>query len=154
MSPATPPYALQVVIDSVEPHHLADWWADALGWEVERQDEAFIRSMIDQGFATDADTTTHQGKLVWAIGAAILHPEGPERAPRVLFQRVPEPKTVKNRIHLDLRPLAEPDLAERDRLLALGARQVGSGSEGPIAWVVLADPEDNEFCLPVPPGSV
>jgi len=148
------PYTVQVVVDCAGPHPLADWWAEALGWEVEEQDEGFIRSMVDQGFATEADTTRHKGALVWASGAAIRHPEGLERAPRILFQRVPEPKTVKNRVHLDLRSTAQPDLAERERLLALGATEIGGGTEGPrVAWVVLQDPEGNELCLPVPPPS-
>jgi hypothetical protein len=148
------PYTVQVVIDCAAPHPLADWWAEALGWEVESQDPDFIRSMVDQGFATDDDTTTHCGALVWATGAAIRHPEGLERAPRLLFQKVPEPKTVKNRVHLDLRSPAEPSLAEKERLVGLGATEIGGGSEGPrVAWVVLTDPEGNELCLPVPPGS-
>jgi hypothetical protein len=147
------PYTVQVVIDCAGPHPLADWWAEALGWEVEWQDPDFIRSMVDQGFAADAETTTHQGALVWASGAAIRHPEGLDRAPRILFQQVPEPKTVKNRVHLDLRSTAEPGLAEKDRLLALGATEIGGGQQGPsVAWVVLSDPEGNELCLPVPAG--
>jgi hypothetical protein len=146
------PYTFQVVVDCAEPHQLADWWAGVLGWEVEPQDPDFIRSMVDQGFATDADTTTHHGALVWASGAAIRHPEGLRRAPRVLFQQVPERKTVKNRVHLDLRSDEPPSLAEKDRLLALGATEIGSGTQGPqVAWVVLQDPEGNELCLPVPP---
>jgi hypothetical protein len=148
------PYTVQVVIDSADPHPLADWWAEALGWQVEPQDADFIRSMVDQGFATDDQTTTHRGALVWATGAAINHPEGDDLAPRILFQKVPEPKTVKNRVHLDLRGAADPSPAERDRLLALGATEIGSGTEGPqTAWVVLTDPEGNELCLPMPPAS-
>jgi len=95
-------YAFQVVVDCREPHVLADWWADALCWAVEPQDEQFIRRMISEGFATEADTTTHGGRLVWKDAAAISHPDGLGAAPRVLFQRVPEPKTVKNRVHLDI----------------------------------------------------
>jgi hypothetical protein len=148
------PYTVQVVVDCAYPHPLADWWAEVLRWQVESQDEAFIRSMIDQGFATDADTSMHKGALVWATAAAIQHPDGLDRAPRILFMQVPEPKTVKNRVHLDLRSTAEPSLAERDRLVALGATEIGGGAEGPmVAWVVLTDPEGNELCLPVPPAS-
>jgi glyoxalase superfamily protein len=148
------PYTVQIVIDCAEPHPLADWWAEALGWEVEPQDPDFIRSMVDQGLATDEQTSTHRGALVWATAAAINHPDGTDRVPRILFMQVPEPKTVKNRLHLDLRGAVEPSLAERDRLLALGATEVGSGTEGPqTAWVVLTDPEGNELCLPVPTGS-
>ncbi len=146
------PYTVQVVVDSADPHPLADWWAEALGWQVEPQDPDFIQSMVDQGFATDDQTTTHRGSLVWATGAAINHPEGDGRAPRILFQKVPEPKTAKNRVHLDLRSAADPSPTERDRLLALGATEIGSGTEGPqTAWVVLTDPEGNELCLPMPP---
>jgi hypothetical protein len=146
------PYTVQVVVDCAEPHPLADWWAEALGWQVEPQDADFIRSMVDQGFATEAETTTHRGALVWATGAAILHPEGTDRAPRILFVQVPEPKTVKNRVHLDLRSTAEPSDAERERLLALGATELWRGQQGPQSWVVLTDPEGNELCLPLPAG--
>ncbi|MBA2772971.1 MAG: VOC family protein, partial [Nocardioidaceae bacterium] len=54
-------YNFQVTFDTADPHVLADWWAEALGWHVEPSDEDFIRSMISQGFATDDDTTTHHG---------------------------------------------------------------------------------------------
>jgi hypothetical protein len=148
----TTPYTVQVVVDCAAPHPLADWWAEALGWEVEPQDADFIRSMVDQGYATEAETTHHRGRLVWATGAAVRHPEGLDRAPRLLFQQVPEAKTVKNRVHLDLRPGAEPSTAELDRLIALGATEVGRASQGPHSWVVLTDPEGNELCLPVPAG--
>jgi glyoxalase superfamily protein len=150
MSDAHATYTVQVVIDCAEPHPLADWWAEALGWQVEPQDEDFIRSMVDQGFASDDDTTHHRGRLVWATGAAILHPDGTDRAPRILFVQVPEGKTVKNRVHLDLRSGADPSDAERERLLGLGATELSRASQGPNRWVVLADPEGNELCLPVP----
>ena len=94
-------FDFQVVIDSANPHVLADWWAEALGWQVEPQDEAFIRRMVETGAASEEDTTQHRGALVWKVGAAITSPD-PDR-PRVLFQRVPEAKTVKNRVHLDVR---------------------------------------------------
>ena len=98
-------YYFQVTVDSADPHVLADWWAETLGWEVEPSDEAFIRDMIAQGFATDADTQLHKGVLVWREGAAILAPDEPASPSRrrVLFQLVPEAKTVKNRMHLDVR---------------------------------------------------
>jgi hypothetical protein len=152
MSDAHPTYTVQVVIDCADPHPLADWWAEVLGWQVEPQDEDFIRSMVDQGFATEDETTRHRDRLVWASGAAILHPEGTDRAPRILFVQVPEAKTVKNRVHLDLRGDAEPSEEERKRLLGLGATELSRASQGPHTWVVLADPEGNELCLPVPAG--
>ncbi|PRY48275.1 hypothetical protein LY71_110167 [Geodermatophilus tzadiensis] len=135
----------QVTIDSADPHPLADWWAEALGWQVEPQDEDFIRRMVEQGHATEADTTTHRGALVWAIGAALTSPD-PGR-PRVLFQRVPEPKTVKNRVHLDLHVGAEQREAEVARLVGMGARELHRASIGPMEWATLADPEGNEFCV-------
>ncbi|MGN9837601.1 VOC family protein [Nonomuraea sp. H19] len=140
-------YDFQVVIDASDPHALADWWADALGWQVEPQDEAFIREMIGKGYATDDDATTHRGALVWKSGAAIRHPDGLERAPRVLFQLVPEAKTVKNRVHLDVRVGAGNIESEVERLTAKGAKELHRGRQGPNWWVTLADPEDNEFCV-------
>ena len=50
-------YDFQVTVDAAEPHTLVAWWAETLGWQVEPSDEAFIRKMIDQGYATEADTT-------------------------------------------------------------------------------------------------
>jgi Glyoxalase-like domain len=135
----------QVTIDCSDPHGLADWWAETLGWQVEPQDEAFIRRMIDAGHASEADTTTHRGALVWKEGAAITSPD-PGR-PRVLFQLVPEAKSVKNRVHLDLRVGEEHQEAEVTRLVSRGATELSRGSQGPHRWVVLADPEGNEFCV-------
>ena len=140
-------YTFQVTFDSADPHALADWWADALGWEVEPSDEDFIRSMIKQGYAKDGDTTTHNGRLVWRSGAAINHPDGPARAPRMLFQLVPEGKTVKNRVHLDLRVAPEDPAEVVARLTARGATHLHDGRQGTHTWVTLADPEGNELCV-------
>jgi hypothetical protein len=68
----------------------------------------------------------------------------PDRLPGLLFIAVPEAKTIKNRLHLDFRP--DDRDAEVDRLLALGARHANVG-QGQQSWVVLADPEGNEFCV-------
>lgn len=112
---------------------------------MEPQDEAFIRRMVESGAASAEDTTTHRGALVWRTGAALDSPE-PGR-PRVLFQLVPEAKTVKNRVHLDLRVGAERREEEVARLLALGATELHRASQGPFEWATLADPEGNEFCV-------
>ncbi len=138
-------YDFQVTIDSTAPHPLADWWAEALGWERHPADEAFIRRMVEEGHASESDTMRHNGELVWVEGAAIRHPAG--TAPRVLFQLVPEGKTVKNRVHLDLRVGADRREAEVARLLALGATELWRARQGPLEWDVLADPEGNEFCV-------
>ena len=135
----------QVTIDCSAPHVLADWWAEALGWQVEKQDETFIRRMVESGAASQADTTEHRGALVWKVGTGLTSPD-PGR-PRVLFQRVPEAKTVKNRVHLDVRVGAERREAEVARLLALGATELWRGAQGPYEWVTLADPQGNEFCV-------
>ncbi|NEM08814.1 VOC family protein [Geodermatophilus normandii] len=135
----------QVTVDCTEPHVLADWWAEALGWQVEPQDEAFIRRMVEAGHATEEQTTTHRGHLVWTAGAAITSPD-PDR-PRVLFQSVPEAKTGKNRVHLDLRVGDERREAEVARLTGMGAAELWRASQGPFSWVTMADPEGNEFCV-------
>jgi hypothetical protein len=138
-------FDFQVVIDSSAPHELADWWAEALGWQIEAQDEAFIRRMVETGAASQEDTRQHRGALVWKVGAALLSPD-PGR-PRVLFQLVPEPKTVKNRVHLDVRVGAERREAEVARLVGLGATELWRGAQGPFEWATLADPQGNEFCV-------
>jgi hypothetical protein len=138
-------FEFQVAIDCSSPHELADWWAEALGWQVEAQDEAFIRRMIDLGAASEADTTRHKGALVWRKGAALNSPD-PGR-PRLLFQEIPEAKTVKNRLHLDVRVGPDRQEAEVERLVGLGATELWRGAQGPHTWVTLADPEGNEFCV-------
>ncbi len=68
------PLSFQITVDCAEPHVLADWWADALRWEAELGDEAFIRRMVTEGRASDADTAIHRGGLVWRTGVAIRPP--------------------------------------------------------------------------------
>src|SRR5688572_8630684 len=116
------PMSFQVAIDCRDPHALADWWAETLGWQVEPQDEGFIRSMLAQGHATEADTTTHRGALVWRTGAAVVRP-GADPGPggRLYLQQVPEPKAVKNRVHLDLRPGPGEEPPTVGSLVARGA---------------------------------
>jgi hypothetical protein len=140
-------YEFQVTVDCADPHALADWWAETLGWQVEPQDEDFIRRMISEGHAGDSDTTLHNGKLVWREGSAIRHPDGLNRAPRVLFQLVPGAKTVKNRVHLDVRIGADDVDQVVAGLVARGAKVLHAGQQGPHTWVTVADPEGNELCV-------
>jgi predicted enzyme related to lactoylglutathione lyase len=105
----------QVNVDANDPEALGRWWLDALGWVVVNDDPEEFE-----------------------IRAA------PDRLPGLLFARVPEPKTVKDRLHLDLRP--DDQDAEVARLVALGATTADVG-QGEQPWVVLADPEGNEFCV-------
>lgn len=105
----------QVVVDAADPVELGRWWAAALSWAV-----------------------TIDSEDEFEIRPA------PDRPPGVIFAPVAEPKTIKNRLHLDFRP--DKQGAEVDRLLALGARRADIG-QGEQPWVVLADPEGNEFCV-------
>ena len=136
---------VQIAVDCTRPHELADWWADALGWQVEPQDEAFIRRMIAEGHASEEHTIRHRGALVWRSATAIRSPD-PGR-PRILFQAVPEPKMVKNRQHLDVH--VGPDRREEEvtRLIGLGATELWRQQQGSYQWVTLKDPEGNEFCV-------
>jgi catechol 2,3-dioxygenase-like lactoylglutathione lyase family enzyme len=110
-------------IDSADPRRTASFWQAALGWR--------------RTFESDDEVVLEP-------------PEGsPEDGivPDLLFLKVPEAKVVKNRLHLDLRPV---DLdAEVGRLEALGARRVSVG-QGEVSWVVMADPDGNEFDVLVP----
>lgn len=138
-------YDVQVTFDSVDPHALASWWADALGWVKEPTDEPFIRRMIEQGFATEDDTTTYEGTLVWKGGAGVIRSDG--RSPRLHFQLVPEAKQVKNRLHLDVRVGQEDVDTVVARLVESGATLLGRGRQGPHTWTTVADPEGNELCV-------
>jgi glyoxalase superfamily protein len=143
------PFDFQIAVDSATPHELADWWAETLGWVLEPTDEAFIRRMIAEGQASEDETITHHGALVWRDGAAIRHPDAPTGLvrPRILFQFVPEPKTVKNRWHLDVRVGEENVDSEVAKLTERGATFLHKASQGPHWWVTMADPEGNEFCV-------
>jgi len=140
----------QVVFDAAEPHPLAAFWAGALHYEHEEID-AFVGGLVDAGHVPAEYTVEIDGKRRWRSVASLRHPDDPvdERGAgagrRILFQAVPEPKTVKNRVHLDLLVGPEVHDAEVERLVALGATVVGvhDGAEG--RWTLLADPEGNEF---------
>ena len=138
----------QVTFDSADPAAHAAFWAEALH---------YVLAPPPPGFPSwDAALDA------WGVPAeqrndrsAIVDPAG--KGPRVFFQRVPEPKTAKNRVHLDLRAAAgltgEARLAaleaECTRLVALGASRVQRFEPGPMSagFIVMGDPEGNEFCL-------
>ena len=142
-------YDFQVTVDSADPHVQAAWWAETLGWEVEAQDEAFIKDMVAKGYATEDQTTTFEGRLVWKDGAAIRHPQAlaSGKPHRMLFNRVPEPKTVKDRIHVDIWVGEERREQVRDDLIARGATFQYAERQGPHSWFTMTDPEGNEFCI-------
>ncbi len=117
-----------VTIDAADPHALADFWCAALGW----------------GQRTDEDGD------IW-IEPGEDHPEYGGVRP-LLIVRVPELKAGKNRLHLDLVP--DDHEREVERMESLGATRPDIGQTGNESWVVLADPEGNEFCiLEEPDGS-
>jgi len=140
----------QVVFDATEPHPLAAFWAAALHYEHEEID-GFARGLVDAGHAPTEATVEVDGKLRWRAVASLRHPDdgvderGAGTGRRILFVAVPEAKTVKNRIHLDLMAGPEAHDAEVERLVALGATVVGvhDGPEG--HWTLMVDPEGNEF---------
>lgn len=111
-----------ISIDSTSPFETAQFWEQALGWQI----------------AEDGDDDEI------AVQPA---PGSPEFGvlPDILFLRVPETKAVKNRLHLDLRPADQA--AEVARLESLGATRVDIGQGSDVIWVVMADPEGNEFCI-------
>ena len=108
----------EIVIDCSDPLSLAPFWAEALGYEIDELEEDV---------------------------ASIEHPT--DEGPAICFQRVPESKQGKNRVHFDLN--VDDDELENAvaRLISLGAKQVDVGQGLDRAWVVLADPEGNEFCI-------
>jgi hypothetical protein len=146
----------QVTFDAHDPGAQSRFWAEALGYEIPGP----------PGVELDgADPLDAWGEFLAGIGvpedqrnsrSAVEDPDG--RGPRVFFQQVPEDKTVKNRLHLDVR--AAPGLegeermaaleAECARLVGLGARRLARHEPAPplaAGHLVLADPEGNEFCL-------
>lgn len=142
-------YNIQVAIDCTDPHAQADWWAETLGWVVEPTNQEFIDEMLSKGYAKQDDLTVYNGVRVWKDGAAICRPEevGAKGRQRLLFQPVPEPKTVKDRIHLDINLDGEDKDALRSTLEQRSARFLYQANQGPHVWYTMADPEGNEFCI-------
>ncbi|WP_046501307.1 VOC family protein [Streptomyces odonnellii] len=144
----------KLVIDSTNAPVLADFWAAALGYEVE-DPSPLIERLLGAGQLGEAAVTEHRGRRVFRGYAAIRHPDDPfdeisgiGRGRRLLFQDVPEGKTGKNRLHLDVH--SEP--GGRDELVArlveLGASRVREVDQGPAGhWWVMRDPEGNEYCV-------
>ncbi|WP_329129923.1 glyoxalase/bleomycin resistance/dioxygenase family protein [Streptomyces sp. NBC_01476] len=148
------PLHWKLVIDSRNAPALADFWAAALEYEVEDASVLVGRLLAAGQIAEDA-VVEHRGRRGLRGYAAVRHPDDPfdevsgiGQGRRLLFQEVPEEKTVKNRLHLDLH--SEP--GGRDALVArlesLGATRVREVDQGPAGhWWVMRDPEGNEFCV-------
>lgn len=116
-----------LTIDCHNPQLVAEFWRDALSWRITHISES-------------------EAVLEPPTGSPLI-----DVAPDLLFLKVPDEKVVKNRLHLDLRP--DDKEAEVARLKALGAVEVeiGQSADPNTTWVVLADPEGNEFCVLEPP---
>ncbi len=108
-------------VDARDPATIASFWEEALGWR-----------------------RTHEEPDEVVLEPPAGSPED-GLVPDLLFLKVPESKTVKNRLHLDLRPVDQG--REVERLVSLGASRVSVGQTPEATWVVLADPEGNEFCV-------
>ena len=120
----------EIVIDCHDIEAQAAFWAAVLGYQVIHSSEGDVEvAPWDEEPADLADQVRRAPTV-----------------PTLLFQRVPEGKTVKNRLHIDVSPIDRTQEAEVERLIALGARHVDVG-QGEQSWVVLADPEGNEFCV-------
>lgn len=113
---------LNVTFDCTNPRRVAEFWSQVTGYLVEE-----VNSPGNDYFVARPESRS------W---------------PRLVFVKVPETKTVKNRVHLDVVPRERDQAAEVDRLLSLGARILDDRRQKtPGGWVVLADPEGNEFCV-------
>jgi hypothetical protein len=148
----------KLVIDCADPHAQAAFWAAALRYE-EEDHSALVERLLNAGAIPAGETATvHPGtpaeRLGWRTLAAVSHPDDP-RDPatgagtgrRILFQQVPEAKTVKNRLHLDIHTEPGTRDAEVARLEGLGATVRRRVAEQGGSWVVMTDPEGNEFCV-------
>jgi hypothetical protein len=120
----------EIVVDCHDPAALAAFWAAVLDYHVVRIEDGQVEIAPWKREPPDLAERVRQAPSV----------------PTLVFVKVPEGKTVKNRLHLDIRPVGSPHEAEVERLLGLGARRADIG-QGEVPWVVLADPEGNEFCV-------
>ena len=119
-----------IVFDCAHPASLARFWATVLGYTVRPYDQVEIDRLHAAGFTVDTDPTV------------VIDP--PAAGPTIWFNYVPEQKTSKNRVHIDIN-LTSVEVV--DRLIELGARILRSSDEVPDeGWFIMVDPEGNEFC--------
>ena len=134
---------IQIAIDCHDPHALNTFWAETVGYEKEDHHD-MIEQLLASGQLPEEETVTLGGRRAFRTAAACVDPDG--NGPRLLFQMVPEGKTVKDRIHLDLH-VGDRREAVIASCLERGATKLWDGQQGPQTWVTLADPEGNEFCV-------
>jgi hypothetical protein len=143
----------KLVIDSTNAATIADFWAAALEYEVE-DPSALVGQLLAAGHLGADAVLEHRGAKTFRGFAAVRHPDDPfdetsgvGQGRRLLFQDVPDAKSVKNRLHIDVHsgPGGLEDLVAR--LEGLGATRVSEFDKGPAGhWWVMRDPEGNEFC--------
>ncbi|WP_327097783.1 glyoxalase/bleomycin resistance/dioxygenase family protein [Nocardia vinacea] len=143
----------KLVIDTRNAPALADFWAAALEYEVE-DPSVLVEQLLSAGQLTADAVVEHHGRKTFRGYAAIRHPDDPfdptsgvGQGRRLLFQDVPEDKSGKNRLHIDIH--SEPGTLDTlvARLEALGATRVREFDKGPAGhWWIMRDPEGNEFC--------
>lgn len=115
-------FIYNITFDCADPRALARFWGQVTGWPVTEEREP--------GYEESTVGTPGEGR------------------PRLYFVKVPEPKTIKNRLHLDVMPADRTQEEEIARLTRLGATIV-SDRRPELGWVILADPEGNEFCVEI-----
>ncbi|MFJ9555837.1 VOC family protein [Nocardiopsis sp. NPDC101807] len=141
----------QLVVDCADPVALSLFWARAMEYEPE-DNTVLIDRLLAEGLVKEEDLREVDGRKVFATVVAIRHPDDPVDGStgiglgrRVLFQVVPEPKTVKNRLHVDLKVGAARRADTVARLEGLGATFVRAVDEPGASHVTMRDPEGNEF---------
>jgi Glyoxalase-like domain len=138
--------SLQIVFDANDVPRLVAFWERALGYQVQPPPPEFETW---EDFAREKGIPEEQ----WDGWGALIDPDG--KRPRIFFQRVPEGKTAKNRVHLDVNVGEGLDGEDRnkrvkqeaDRLEGFGATRQREAFERGEFWIVMQDPEGNEFCL-------
>lgn len=133
-----------MAFDCADPHALAAFWAQVLGLVVEDR-SALVDQLVADGRLPAGDAIQINGRSAFRDVTACSDPAGIE--PRMYFQRVPEGKTAKNRVHLDIHVDPDQKAAEAQRLAGLGAIVTGTSDDrGPLTYL-MRDPEGNEFDL-------
>lgn len=147
---ALAPLSFQVTVDCDDPHAQARFWAAALGY-LREDGHDFVEAIVAAGWASKEDTVLVDGRLAFATGGGIIHPDDLDaprgRKRRVLFMRVEGRPRVKNSWHLDLNVGREHIEAEVARLTSLGATRQYDVDEPGAFHTTMADPEGNLFCV-------
>jgi Glyoxalase-like domain len=134
----------QVTFDAAAPHALAEFWAEVLGTEVEDHSD-FVDQVVADSRIPAGNRVTINGRSAFRDAAACRDPHGVE--PRFFFQKVPEAKLAKNRVHLDIHVEPDRKAGEVARLTDLGAELIEMHDDRGPRTYVMRDPEGNEFCV-------